>query len=392
MNRKYIATLALVAFFVIVIGLLIKPPDAVQLPMPAAEAVPLQRLSQEAGLRAEARYFADRIAAAGAQVLFVPELGVSGVRWDSAGRVVATLPGTPIATVHVPLSSDTAQVVPAAIQMERTQWVLAVGRRPDGRTVSAVGLYGGLAPVQCGDAAFQEIILDVPLHGALAGAGLFDLNGNRLGAVLRCGARLAAVPASDIDRALVELESLPGLLRRQFGLTVEKPDAQMRAHFRSDSGLFVREVEEGRAAARWGLRPGDILVSLNERAINDITDLQELIRLPDASHTIERVRGGRRTQLRIARLQAAPDNSMPRDNRTELATRESGVLIANLAAGTAAHRAGLRRGDVIIQVGSNPRPGLSEVRRALARGDSVPVFLVYQRASIQRGVLLSPAP
>jgi S1-C subfamily serine protease len=384
LNRKYVATLALVAFSILVVGLLIKPQDGVEAPVPVAEAAPLQQLSRERDLRAQASYFAERIAAVAPQTVYLSEFGISAVRWDSAAMVATTLPDVPITTIRYVQSDDTVRSALPVPPTERVRWVLAVARRPDGSTVSAVGLNGGLATAQCGDATYRELILDVPLHSALAGGGLFDLSGRRLGLIVLCDGRTAAIPVGEVERALRELASVRGRLKGDLGLAVAALDQRLSAYFRRDTGVVVVELQQDSPADSWDLRPGDIIESIDNQPVRNVDDLAPLLVDSSLEHTIGRVRDGRRAQLRVSR------DKSPASAENELGTSAGWTIITSIRPGTVVYRAGLRPGDRVLQVDDITRPSVTALRQAVARADTTEVFLVFQRGTLQRAVLTSP--
>jgi S1-C subfamily serine protease len=384
LNRKYVATLAVVAFLILVIGLLIKPQDGVEVPVPVAEAAPLQQLSHERDLRAQASYFAERIAAVAPQTVYLSEFGTSAVRWDSTAMVATTLPDVPITTIRFAQPDDTVRAAMPAPPTERVRWVLAVARRPDGTTVSAVGLNGGLATAQCGDATYRELILDVPLHSAFAGGGVFDLTGRRLGLVVLCDGRTAAIPAGEVERVLRELASVRGRLKGDIGLTVAALDQRLSAYFRRDTGVVVVELQQFSPADSWDLRPGDIIESIDDRPVRNVDDLAPLLVDSTLQHVIGRIRDGRRAQLRVSR------DESPARAENGLGTSEGWTIIASARPGTVVYRSGLRPGDRVLQVDNVIRPSVTALQQAVARADTMQVFLIFQRGTVQRAVLTSP--
>jgi S1-C subfamily serine protease len=65
------------------------------------------------------------------------------------------------------------------------------------------------------------------------------------------------------------------------------------------AGMIVLSVEKGSPAAKAGLVIGDILVSLNGRAVKDTGDVQTVLSPENIGKTVEAtiVRGGKRTEL-----------------------------------------------------------------------------------------------
>jgi len=71
--------------------------------------------------------------------------------------------------------------------------------------------------------------------------------------------------------------------RRQLGIAagvVRLPKSLVRElDLLADQGVEVADVAAGTAAAAAGLRPGDVIVALNDRLVNSIDDLHRLLSL-----------------------------------------------------------------------------------------------------------------
>ena len=74
---------------------------------------------------------------------------------------------------------------------------------------------------------------NLPLTDSALGGGLFDVDGNLLGVVLRCGDHIAAVVPADVDRELARAASFEGQLLQSYGLQVTGLDDVSRQIFSS---------------------------------------------------------------------------------------------------------------------------------------------------------------
>jgi S1-C subfamily serine protease len=90
-----------------------------------------------------------------------------------------------------------------------------------------------------------------------------------------------------------ELDQLmPGALGPQLGVTVHELTPQLAAYFGAKDGLLVASVSEDSAAARAGLKAGDVIASVNGRPIATRADLTSAVRQagPSAQLTLTIVR------------------------------------------------------------------------------------------------------
>ena len=85
---------------------------------------------------------------------------------------------------------------------------------------------------------------------------------------------------------------LPGALSgRRLGVGVDELTDQLAQYFGAKDGLLVTSVTDGSAASRAGLKAGDVITSINGRAVRSRDDLvQELRQAPGEEITIGIVR------------------------------------------------------------------------------------------------------
>ena len=156
---------------------------------------------------------------------------------------------------------------------------------------------------------------------------------------------------------------------------------------REGFGVVIVDVMEGTPAARAGLKSGDIVVALDDRPVTETRQLQRLIARGaverDARLTVLRAEGRRALNVRLVQMPRAvagervaaeygfilrePDGPQP-----ELgARRPSGAgaaapVVSLVVKDSAAARAGLEVGDVILQVQETSVVTRDAAREALA--------------------------
>lgn len=378
MSRKYLATLAAVAALVLLVGLLVRRAlDGGATPAAAAppsEAAALRQLSQETQVARMAGFLSQRAGDVAARVAYQPGLGAASVRLRD-GAVVSTTPDAPVVVVRRAVGDSLAAPPDAVVDSGRRGWVLVVGRRADGGVLSLAGLTGGHVPTSCAGRATQEMVLGVPLHDALAGGGVFAVDGRLLGVVARCGARVAAIPVGAVARLLADdTTATPAPVGDAVGATLAPLDSATRAYFGADSGLLVTATRRGGAAFAAGVRAGDVLL-----AVDSTTG-------PDATWTVQR--GRRVVPLRIVAPRVAPADSDDAAGGVGLALAADATVVG-VRAGSAADAAGVRAGDRVVRVGAAAVRTSDEVRRRLAAAPRGPLFVVVARDSVERGMLLA---
>jgi hypothetical protein len=413
-NPKYIATLALAAGAILLVGFLLKPrkPTAEPAPPPPSQ-VEIQRLAHLSQRRAldtltehfsvVARDLAHRVvqvgAGTGSGILWDPDLVVtagvpapeSTVVLTSDGhlltatRVVAG-PQLPLAAYSLPGESrgpddhiDEAEALAAA------EWVLAIWHQ-DEEITFAPGHFLETRPVTCDELRVDEVRTSVALSEEMAGGGLFDLDGALVAVILPCGEGYAALRPESVGGLLAKGRGFEAQILAQYGMRTLPLDEASRDHLGLEAGALVSEVWNGDPAARSGLRPGDVIVGLGEHAVGAPGDLQPLLLPPELGTRLLRVRRGRRTVELDLSPPSAPAAVPEEENHgVRLRPPPAGFAIDSVSAGSCGADAGLRPGDRIVRVGGTEPRNETELRRALGRK---PVFIEVERGRRRLGLLL----
>jgi hypothetical protein len=395
MTQRRLASLAVAACAVLLLGLYIRGrlehADQTPVSAPPSEGSALQQLSHEGLLRRASSFVSERALAVARHVVYVPQAGASGVRWR-ADSVLSVDAARLIGVTRAPLGAGGAPPVRVLGDSVRSDWVLLVGRSERGTLLSLAGSLGGRARTRCTGREIDELLLNVPLLDHLAGAGMFDLSGSLIGMVVRCGERLAAIPSRQIT-ALLASDSVTAD-PDAFGLTVSSLDPVGRRYFATDSGALVTAVRRGGAADAAGLRPGDVLLSIDDRSISTPNDLTRAAsEPPDSVHSIVRLRGGRRSSVRLG-VRGPADTTRraaPASLGIDLSpSAQAGVAVSRVSPGSAAGTAGVRAGDRITRIGASDVASRSEAERLLRAAAQRPTFIVFERDSVEYGTLVQP--
>lgn len=157
------------------------------------------------------------------------------------------------------------------------------------------------------------------------------------------------------------------------------------------SSNVIDYVEPGMPAEKAGLTVGDRIVKIGREPIYEFNDMKLAISMN--AGTALRIGYERNGQLRETTLTPAADDSGKYGTigRAGLAPRVPPV-IAYVEPGTAAARAGLRKGDLLVNVNGRPIVrNMAEVERALTDVKTA-VPIEVQRGANRLRVMLAPPP
>ena len=419
LNLRYVVTLALVAGGILVFGYLLRPtPPPSEEPIQAPSQTELSRLAritQRRSLENMTEYFGTLAADVQGAVVALPGLDRSGLVWEpgvvltvrtehrfpgattlstpdgdiGVARVVSG-PQIPIVTLRVSdiqgLSEPRRQ---AAMNIEPGAWILAVWRRLR-QTKFLPAHFLDTDRVKCGTQLVEELRSNVAWTQDMAGAGLFDLDGNLIGVVIPCDDRFTGVTVESVDAMLREGRAVEGRVVGRYGLKLDVMTEEEQQHFESRESVIVREVWTGHLADLAGFQPGDILVAINAEPIGALEQLRPLAE-PVGFETFD-VALRRRGELVIVVLPTSEVTVAPDDDTRPAGIvwepEPSGYLIDAVVPDSPADVAGLRSGDRLVRIDMEAPEDLNQVDEVLSPDRVAPVFLEIDRRGQRWGVLL----
>ncbi len=168
-------------------------------------------------------------------------------------------------------------------------------------------------------------------------------------------------------------------------------------------GVLVEEVMQGSVAETAGLHKGDVITNLDGRPAYSPERLQHLVGQVEGGSTVAVSRDGESLKLQVAFAQAEPGKAvlgvriqeMSNDLKEAFGTEgDAGVLVSQVMRNSAAGKAGLKAGDIIVSVGGDRITTVPDVHAALdshSPGDSVAVAIVRERETKSLQVALGSA-
>lgn len=415
-NSRYIAILASVSAAILIAGALLRPaPDTTTSAAPPPSETDLQRLarlSQRRSLESMTAYFSYVADGAARSLAFIPDAGVTGVAWgartiiapriDLASPEAATVIAagmmhrarTDVRGPHLPIVALETTDAHALVEPPRGSapaaagdWLVALWQTASGRAF-APGTFLEIVPATCERRPVREMLTSLTLTPAMSGSALVDADGRLLAIVLPCGDRFAAIEPADVDAMIEAGRSLEGRLLAAWGFVADRLTPDEATFFKADDGVIVREVWNGLPADRAGLRPGDILRAIDAQPPATLESLHALAAADQATLTV--ARGARTAAIALGRNDVAL--SVDADTVPVLgfvwSSPAPGYRIESVLAESAAARAGIRSGDVLLRIDRVEPTSMTHVRRLLAARRTSPAFIELQRGERRWGVLL----
>ncbi len=222
------------------------------------------------------------------------------------------------------------------------------------------------------------------------GAAFFSLDGTFIGLVNEPGPVTSVFSAESLTALAAAVQPAPPRPAGDLGIDVQDPTPAVLRGAGASRGVVVSRVRPGGPAAD-SLRPGDVIQSVDEAPVLSAEALRQLAqaRVPGTPTTIRFVRDGVETQVTY---RAADATAAPADGGLGLILRgipRVGIEVLAVAADSAAARAGLRRGDLILTVDGQPIADagrLDQIYRTAKGGDVILIGLERDQQAMVIGV------
>ncbi|QGZ55704.1 Do family serine endopeptidase [Paraburkholderia acidiphila] len=214
------------------------------------------------------------------------EIALSDGRTTNA-KVIGIDPETDLAVLKINLPNLPTITLGRMDQTRVGDVVLAIGNPFGvGQTVT-MGIISALGRNHLGINTFENFIqTDAPINPGNSGGALVDVNGNLLGIntaiYSRSGGSLGigfAIPVSTARSVLESIITSGSVTRGWIGVEPQDVTPEIADSFglKEKSGAIVAGVLQGGPADKAGIKPGDVLTSVNGEAITDTTRLLNVI-------------------------------------------------------------------------------------------------------------------
>ena len=212
-------------------------------------------------------------------------------------ELIAWDPATHLVALRAPELKAPAPALGASPRVGHI--AVAIGRSwSNSLTASAgiVSVIGGPLPTGRGRAIEEIIRTTAPMHRGFAGGAFINTAGELIGIATAAEIRgLGVIIPAGIAWKTVESLLTHGRAKRRYlgvaGQAVQLPPAQQSASGQSNAVLVV-QVMDTSPAARAGLLVGDLLVALNDQALESPDRLLEALAASSGSARLRVLRGG----------------------------------------------------------------------------------------------------
>jgi len=329
------------------------------------------------------------------------------------GRLIGSDQRTDVALVKIDSSGLPALKIGDPNRLRVGEWVLAIGS-PFGLANTVTAGIVSAKGRETGD-YLPFIQTDVAVNPGNSGGPLLNMRGEVIGINSQIYSRTGgfmgisfAIPIDEAIRVSDQLRSTGRVVRGRIGVgiaEVTKDIAEPLGLARA-SGALVRSVESGGPAEKAGIEVGDIIQRFDNRPIERSSDLPRIVgnTKPATQVPLEVWRRGETRRLTVTVVEMTPERTasagpqgapeprstakanwlgivaseLPAARRSELRVK-GGVAVDAVEENGAAAQAGIRPGDVLLQVNNQDLQSIEQFNAVIARLDRQKTLVVLVR-------------
>ncbi len=327
---------------------------------------------------------------------------------DYKAKLIGADPKTDIAVVKIDAKGLTALPWGDSNKLKVGEIVFAIGNPFGLNQTVTMGVISAVGRANVGIADYEDFIqTDSAINPGNSGGALINARGELIGintAILsRTGGYQGigfAVPSSMARQVMDSLIKYKKVVRGWLGVSIQEVTSDLAEEFgvKDLKGALVSGVMKGSPAEKAGIKQGDVILQYNGKVVEDTGHLRNMVSQTPVGTTVKvkilRQKKELEVEVKIAELtkklaEASSEEEGPGETNgeeggaltglvvheltPELASRfgyeenEKGVVVIKVDASSRIFEAGIRPGDIILQINQKNVPTLEEYKKTASR-------------------------
>ena len=316
----------------------------------------------------------------------------AGTRLDA--KVVASDKSTGIAVLKIDTDGLPTAKFGNSDDIAFGELMVALGHTADQEPTISLGMVSGVGRHPHIVDYENWFAIDTNQRPGSGGSAIVSAKGEIIGMTVGSPSNgVFAIPINTVRQVAMELIEHGKVARGWLGVSIQEVDSDLTEKLGLDKpmGALVSGIFDDTPAAEFGLQRGDVIVAINNQELKNANHLRAAIAMykPTTTVLISILRDGRTQDVSVIlgersaqALRPVKDfeghaelvwKGLSAQNLTaDLAeklghTSDEGVLIAGVAPGSAAAKAGLRKGDLILEVENQSIHSVAEFKSAVEK-------------------------
>ena len=330
-------------------------------------------------------------------------------RREFDAKVLGVDKRTDIAVLKIDAKNLPAVKIGHASDLKVGEWVAAIGSPFGFENTITSGIVSAKARALPDENYVPFIQTDVAVNPGNSGGPLFNMDGEVVGVnsqiFSRTGGYMGLSFAIPIDVAMQVKDDLVlngKVTRGRIGVQIQDVNQALANSFGlpKTQGALISGVEPASPAEKAGLKSGDVVLAVNGKEINQLSELSGAIAATKPGNNARLqvwregksrdidVKVGELTEQKVAVKSDADSQTSAKlgltlrelapDERAQLKTE--GGLVVQSASGAAA-RAGIQAGDVILAFNDTPLKSVEQLKNLMKKTDKTIALLVQRDAN-----------
>jgi serine protease Do len=308
-------------------------------------------------------------------------------------------------------------------KIEVGEWVMAIGNPFGLNHTVTVGVVSGKGRI-LGTSPYDNFIqTDASINPGNSGGPLINMKGEVVGIntlIFASGQGLGfAIPINLAKEIMGHLRDKGTVTRGWLGVQIQTvtPELAESLGLPEARGALIAGVFKGDPADEAGIKVGDVVVEFDGKAVEKDRDLVSLVgsTLVGKKAAVKVIRDGKEVSLKVDIAKRVDDDEegggekgdedslqpfalgiKVQDLTEDLVERfglddNKGILVTEVESGSAADKAGVSRGDIIVEAGRSPVTNIKDFRKALKevkKGE--PLLLLVKRGQGNLFLVVKP--
>jgi Do/DeqQ family serine protease len=320
------------------------------------------------------------------------------VRLTDGREFTATVKGqdtrTDLAVLHIKAKDLPLTTLGDSDKLEVGEWAIAIGSPFGLEHTVTVGVISAKGRSGLGTGTYEDFIqTDASINPGNSGGPLINIDGEVIGInamIIQPGTGIGfAIPINMAKQILNDLIKYGKFVRPWLGISAQDLTPEMMEHFKvkEKEGVLVGQVYPGTGAEKAGLASGDIIKSVDEKAIKTVKELVEEIQQKKKvgqKVKLQIIRDGKKMPLEVP-LTAMPEKTelakqtgeeetlgaSVQELNPQIAARyqisgiKYGVVVLRVEDGSISDEIGLQEGDVILEINRKKIENVKDFERTM---------------------------
>ena len=327
---------------------------------------------------------------------------------DYKAKLIGADPKTDIAVIKIDVKGLTPLPWGDSNKLNVGEIVFAIGNPFGLNQTVTMGVISAVGRANVGIADYEDFIqTDAAINPGNSGGALINARGELIGintAILsRTGGYQGigfAVPSSMAKQVMDSLLKYKKVVRGWLGVSIQEVTSDLAEEFgvKDLKGALVSGVMKGSPADKAGIRQGDVILQYNGKLVEDTGHLRNMVsQTPiDTKVKVRLLRNKKEVEVEVAVVElpkklaesSSPENESGENSDEEsnalaglvvheitpdlarsfgFEENEKGVVVVKIDSGSKLFEAGIRPGDIILQINQNNIESLKEYKKIASK-------------------------